>query len=359
MALAWPAVLLSVAVAGDGGQAWRLQWQPFTLSRRHRGGAVRRDAGLLVQLQHPDGRWGTGELAPLPERRRTGADPQDGGHLEVLRQDLDRLDAAAGANRLAQWLQNTACRHPCSGFALGSALLLLEGHASPAPGPCPLAPWPPVALLPPGADAVASVDMLLEQGCRCFKWKMAAWPWAEERQWLAQLLRRLALVGGELRLDANGGISRRDLPAWLAAAADPHVAWLEQPLAADDPALDELLRCPSLPPGVRLALDESLPHLAAVEQQLRSPPLTQPLLVLKPAQLGDPRRLRELLQQWPGRCVISTSYEGEAGRAVVHQLARLAAAGGSPLPGLAAGCDLQPGAAGGVQGAGQGLMDHG
>ena len=343
-----------MAVAGEADQAWRLRWQPFTLPRRHRRGAVRRDAGLLVQLRHPDGRWGTGELAPLPERQRAGADPLDGGHLEGLRQDLDRLDAAAGKSRLEQWLQNTACRHPCSGFALGSALLQLDGEIPPA-----VQPLPPVALLPPGPDAVASLDMLLEQGCRCFKWKMAAWPWAEERQWLAQLIHRLAMVGGELRLDANGGISRQDLPAWLAAAADPNVAWLEQPLAADDPALDQLLRCPSLPPGVRLALDESLSHLETVELLLRCPPITRPLLILKPAQLGDPQRLGELLLNWPGRCVISTSYEGEAGRAVVNHLARLAAAGGSPLPGLAAGCDLKPETAGGVQGVGQGLMRHG
>ena len=86
---------------------------------------------------------------------------------------------------------------------------------------------------------------------------------------------------------------------------------------------------------MQLALDESLANLDQVEHLLRAPPAGRPLLVVKPSQLGDPRRLAGLLRTWPGRCVVSSGFEGCLGQAVVHDLARLAAVGGSPAPGLA------------------------
>ena len=148
-------------------------------------------------------------------------------------------------------------------------------------------------------------------------------------------LAMVAPVAGQLRLDANGRLDAAALSHWLVAAADPHITWLEQPLAPSDPLLEPLLSSPPIP-GVQLALDESLAHLDQVEHLLRVPPNSRPLLVVKPSQLGDPRRLADLLRIWPGRCVVSSGFEGRFGRIVVHDLARLAAAGGSPAPGLGA-----------------------
>ena len=193
-----------------------------------------------------------------------------------------------------------------------------------------------MGLLPSGATALGVLEGGLARGWRCWKWKIGALPWREEQPLLAALLAMVTPVDGRLRLDANGRLDSAQLSHWLDAATDPHINWLEQPLAPRDPLLARLLCSPPIP-GVQLALDESLTNLDQVEDLLRGPPpINRPLLVIKPSQLGDPRRLAGLLRAWPGRCVVSSGFEGPLGRAVVHDLARLAAIGGSPAPGLGA-----------------------
>jgi len=323
---------------------WRLCWRPFSLWRWRRDGQQGRDQGLQVELEDPRGRKAAGEVSPLPERRRSGADPLHGDHLQALQRQLEPLDATAGRRHLDHWLRHTTCGHPCTAFAVGSALWRLEqqrhrhnapplsdGGDNPAADPA----WPTVGVLPAGPPALTALERGLARGWRCWKWKIGALPWRQEQPLLAALLSRLASVEGELRLDANGRLKAEELAPWLEAAADPRIRWLEQPLAPTDPLLERLLSSPPIP-DVQLALDESLTQLDQVEELLRAPPENRPLLVIKPSQLGDPRRLAGLLRAWPGRCVVSTGFEGPLGRAVVHDLARLAAVGGSPAPGLGA-----------------------
>ena len=324
---------------------WRLCWRPVSLRRRQRDGEQRHDPGLRVELEDPRGRQAAGEISPLPERRRSGADPLHGSHLQGLQRQLEHSGPAAGRQQLEHWFGPMACRHPCTAFALGSALWRLDQQchrhgAGSVPGgaggnPDAGHPWPTVGLLPSGATALTVLERGLARGWRCWKWKIGALPWREEQPLLLALLAMLAPVEGELRLDANGRLDAALLSHWLAAAADPRISWLEQPLAPTDPLLARLLNRPPIP-GVQLALDESLTQLDQVEDLLRAPPINRPLLVIKPSQLGDPRRLASLLGAWPGRCVVSSGFEGRLGQAVVHDLAKLAAAGGSPAPGLGA-----------------------
>lgn len=324
---------------------WRLCWRPLSLWRWRRDGEERHDQGLHVELEDPHGRQAAGEISPLPERRRSGTDPLHGGHLQALRRQLEPLDFMAGRRRLDRWLRHMARQHPCTAFALGSALWRLEQQrhrdsGGPLPdgaggNPAAGSAWPTVGLLPSGPLALTALERGLARGWRCWKWKIGALPWRQEQPLLAALLSRLASVDGTLRLDANGRLNATELSPWLEAAADPRIRWLEQPLAPTDPLLGRLLSSPPIP-DVQLALDESLTQLDQVEELLRAPPDNRPLLVIKPSQLGDPRRLADLLRAWPGRCVISTGFEGPLGRAVVHDLAMLAAVGGSPAPGLGA-----------------------
>ena len=324
---------------------WRLCWRPLCLRRWRRDGQQRQDRGLRLELADPHGRRAAGEISPLPERRRPGADPLHGGHLQALQRQLQHLDPAAGRRQLEHWLRPMACRHPCTAFALGSALWNLDqqrhrGGSGAMQGGAggnvdAGEPWPTVGILPSGATALTVLARGLAHGWRCWKWKIGALPWWQEQPLLAALLAMVAPVEGQLRLDANGRLSAADLPHWLNAATHPRISWLEQPLAPGDPLLERLL-CSPPSPGLQLALDESLAHLDQVEDLLQAPPVSKPLLVVKPSQLGDPRRLAHLLRAWPGCCVISSGFEGRLGQAVVRDLARLAAVGGSPAPGLAA-----------------------
>ncbi|SAY39188.1 enolase C-terminal domain-like protein [Candidatus Synechococcus spongiarum] len=329
---------------------WRLRWQPLPLRRWCRDGAQRHDPGLRLELDDPHGRQVAGEISPLPERRQSGADPLHGGHLQELQRQLESADLTAGRQKLERWLHRTACQHPCTAFALGSALWRLDqqGHShgagsmptgagtnTDAGSPDAEHPWPTVGLLPSGAAALTALERGLARGWRCWKWKIGALPWRQEQPLLAALLAMVTPVAGQLRLDANGRLDTAALSHWLEAAVDPRIGWLEQPLAPTDPLLERLLASSPIP-GVQLALDESLAHLDQVEHLLRAPPASEPLLVVKPSQLGDPRRLAGLLRAWPGRCVVSSGFEGRLGQAVVHDLAKLAAAGGSPAPGLGA-----------------------
>lgn len=318
---------------------WHLRWRPLSLRRWQRDGEQRHDQGLLLELEDPHGRRAAGEVSPLPERQQPGADPLHGGHLQVLQRQLQCLGPNGGRQEMERWLGHMAHQHPCTVFALASALWNLDqrgptrsgatgnGEAEP--------PWPTVGILPSGTMALTALERGLTHGWRCWKWKIGALPWREEQPLLAALLAMLAPMDGQLRLDANGRLGAATLFHWLDAATDPHISWLEQPLAPHDPHLECLLQSPPSP-GLQLALDESLTNLDQVEHLLQAPPISRPLLVVKPSQLGDPRRLAGLLVAWPGRCVISSGFEGRLGEAVVRDLARLAAAGGSPAPGLAA-----------------------
>jgi len=321
---------------------WRLGWEPLSLERWHRDGRQRQDHGLRLVLEDPSGRRGWGEMGPLPERQGRGADPCHGEHLQVLQNQLEHLGPLAGRACLEQWLVHMVRQHPCTSFALGSALWSLEPCHPGAPmtigadaGDHGIGknPWPTVGLLPAGAPALRALKRGIGKGWRFWKWKIGAQSWHEERPLLWELLALLEPVDGQLRLDANGRLAVAELPYWLEAATDPRISRLEQPPAPTDPHLNRLLHR-SARPGLLLALDESLTHVDQVEELLQNPPISQPLLVLKPSQLGDPRRIAQLLGTWPGRSVISTGFEGSLGRAVVVDLARLAAAGGSPAPGL-------------------------
>ena len=317
---------------------WRLRWRPLSLRRWQRDGEQRHDQGLRVELEDPYGQQGTGEISPLPERCRSGADPLDGSHLQGLQRQLEHVGPAAGRQKLEHWLRARACHHPCTVFALGSALWQLDqphGRHGAASTPSGAGhSWPTVGILPSGAAALTVLERGMARGWRCWKWKIGDLPWRQEQPLLTALLAMVAPVAGQLRLDANGCLDAATLSHWLAAAADPSISWLEQPLAPTDPLLERLLASPPVA-GVQLALDESLANLDQVEHLLRAPPASRPLLVVKPSQLGDPRRLAGLLRTWPGRCVVSSGFEGRLGQAVVHDLARLAAVGGSPAPGLA------------------------
>jgi O-succinylbenzoate synthase len=312
----------------------RLTWRRFALQLPRplatAWGTISRKRGWLLRLERADGAVGWGEAAPLD------------GELPPLWAVLAELELLGGST--AGWVERAAleqrltaggCPGPLA-FAIGAALADLDG--------LPRRRWrgaPASAVLLPAGEAVlpalrqwlvagAKPGESTPPGLPCpptFKWKVAVAADREERALLEQVLQELP-AAARLRLDANGGWDRSTAWRWAERlAAEPRLAWLEQPLAPSDSAgLCELAA--RLP----VALDESLqadPHLVA------SWPGWQ---VRRPSQEGDPRPLLAALEAGRPRLMLSTAFETGIGCRWLQHLAALQAEGPTPAaPGLAPG----------------------
>ena len=300
----------------------RLEWRPFQLPLLRplvtARGLLRAKRGWLLRLVTPAGAVGWGEAAPLD------------GDLGPLERALPPLAALPSLAALEAALPSLPL--PLA-FALGAALAELAGLPDrrwrPAPAPARLLPAGEAALA--ALAALAAAEPAAAPGSPpVFKWKVAVAPDAQERQLLEAVLRGLP-PGARLRVDANGGWDRPTAARWAERLVDePRLAWLEQPLAADDLAgvLALAERFPSMP----LALDESLALHPAWRRSW------QGWQVRRPSQEGDPRPLLAALEQGQPRLMLSTAFEtGIGGRWLAH-LAALQAEGPTPAaPGLAPG----------------------
>jgi O-succinylbenzoate synthase len=235
-------------------------------------GAWAERSGLLLRAEHPDGRVGWGEAAPIPW---FGTET-----LEEAAETLGRLGESPAADALAA----VPARCGCVRFALAQAL---EPEPAPAPNPARL---PVAALLPAGRAALEVLPGLLEAGFLCCKWKVGVGRPEDEWAMLDDLLSRLPAYV-RLRLDANGAWDRRTAERWLARCAERPVEFVEQPAAPGD--VDLLLGLAADYP-VTLALDESVASLASAQAwQDRG---WRGVFVLKPALAGP---LADLLA-WAG-----------------------------------------------------------
>lgn len=297
----------------------QLEWRPFRLPLLRplvtARGPLRAKRGWLLRLLTPEGAVGWGEAAPLD------------GDLGPLERALPALAVQPTVAALEAALPSLP--RPLA-FALGAALAELAG--------LPDRRWrlaPPAAQLLPAGEAALAVLAGLPAtatagGPPVFKWKVAVGAEAQERQLLELLLQRLP-SGSQLRLDANGGWDRPTAGRWAERlVGEPRLAWLEQPLAAEDRAglMALAQRFPSLP----LALDESLVLHPEWRGSWRG------WQVRRPSQEGDPRPLLAALEQGQPRLMLSTAFEtGIGGRWLAH-LAALQAEGPTPAaPGLAPG----------------------
>ena len=302
---------------------WRLERRPFRfrLSRAMvtAHGALTERRGWLLRLQSPEGRIGWGEAAPLEAAALTSlAWSRAWAALEVEgHTNRERLEALLPA------------LPPPLAFAVGAALAEVEGRVGAAGGGWRSAPES--AWLLPAGDPVPALLALPPRpagaaaGPFTVKWKVAVQPSDQELVWLEHLLALLP-PQARLRLDANGGWSRRVAFAWAERlAAEERLEWLEQPLPPEDlPGLEQLAR------GVPVALDESLRADPSLAQRW---PGWQ---VRRPAVEGDPRPLLAELEAGRPWRMVSTALETGIGRRWVHHLAALQACGPTPAaPGLA------------------------
>lgn len=250
--------------------------------------------GIIVRLEDESGRAGFGEIAPLPwPGTETLAEAE-----EICRKFGDVVEDAL--------LDEVPERFGCVRFALAQAR---ETRGKVAP----TTRLPVAALLPAGRAALPLLRQKLEAGFLAFKWKVGVGAPDDELGMLDDLLAQLP-AHAKLRLDANGGWTRRQAERWLARCAERPVEFVEQPVAPADE--DALLGLAADYP-VKLALDESVVRLAEARrwQALGWPGV----FVLKPALAGPLAGLAQWIRETKADVVLSSAIETALGRsAILH-----------------------------------------
>ena len=309
----------------------RLERREFTvpLSRplgTARGEMSSRD-GILVRVSD-GGRHGVGEAAPLP------------GWTESLAACRDALErAAAELPEGPDAALNAVDRdRPAARHALSLALADLRAARAGVPLYRYLGGASAVTAVPvnatvgdaPPAETARRASDAVDDGFDCVKVKVGARSVDADIQRL-RAVRDAVGRGVELRADANGAWSRERAERAFAAFADLGVAFVEQPLPADD--LDGHAALRSGPVGV--AIDEGV-GTHGVDAVLDAD--AADAVVLKPMALGGVDRARDaaLRARRVGVTpVVTTTVDAVVARtAAVHLAASLP---GLPACGLATG----------------------
>jgi o-succinylbenzoate synthase len=171
-------------------------------------------------------------------------------------------------------------------------------------------------LLPTGETALQSWQTAWERGSRTFKWKIGVAPIEDELQVFHRLVQALP-PSAQLRLDANGGLTRQQASRWLKVAQETGmVEFLEQPLPPEQfESLLEISDRYSTP----IALDESVATLKQLEDCYQRG--WRGIFVIKVAIAGSPRRLRQFCREHDIDAVFSSVFETAIGRQAALQLA--------------------------------------
>ncbi len=280
----------------DPGPPFRFSFEPyqyeFTQPLITAHGLWRVRAGILVCLEDAAGRQGWGEIAPVPW---FGSETLEEAR-DFCRQLSPRLDQTT--------IWGIPASLPACQFGLESALTAL--HQPPQ-----VPPLRYCGLLPTGVAALGVLPTLAYYST--LKWKIGVEPLAQELAVFARLIRVMA-PGTQLRLDANGSLTRETARVWLQACQGQPVEFLEQPLQ-DFQTMQRLAEEFATP----LALDESVASLGRLESCHRQG--WRGVMVVKPAIIGSPRQLKRLCQTYRLDVVFSSVFETPVGRRAALALA--------------------------------------
>jgi O-succinylbenzoate synthase len=278
--------------------------RPFRFPLQTHHGTWRDREGIIIRLKDDTGRVGWGEIAPLP-----WFGSEDQATALAFCQAWPPAFSPEAIFGIPPSLP--ACQ---VGFETAwDALKPVNQALDQLPQ---LQPAQICSLLPTGERALEAWPPLWQAGYRTFKLKIGVSP-LEQEQAQVIALRRSLPPEAKLRLDANGGLTEAEAPAWLALSDRLGIEFLEQPLP---PAQFETLMSLSQQYQTPLALDESV---ATVEQlQACFAQGWRGLFVVKAAIAGSPRQLRQFGQTHPVRFVFSTVFETSVGRQAILRLAQ-------------------------------------
>ncbi|EMA45913.1 chloromuconate cycloisomerase [Halococcus morrhuae DSM 1307] len=274
-------------------------------------GTIDTREGFLVTIDH-DGVRGVGEATPLP------------GWTESLDECRTALDRARDIDDWSAAL-DTLDGTPAARHGLALALADARSRAADLPlyrhlGGDPMNEIPVNATIGDGSadETVAEATAAVERGFETLKIKVGARAVAEDIERVAAVRNAIG-EDVELRADANGAWDRETARAAFDGFADAGLAYVEQPLPADDLAGHTDLRG-RLP----IALDESL-ATHSVERVLAAD--AADVLIVKPMALGGPDRARTaVLAARAAGCeaVLTTTIDGALARTgAVHVAASL------------------------------------
>jgi len=267
--------------------------------------------GIILRLIDETGQVGWGEIAPISwfgsETLEQAWDFCQQLPLEISTETIFSIPA-----------ELPACQ-----FGFESALEWGIGNSSPLPL-SPSLPLPSSAksqlaysyLLPAGEAALDSWQTPWNQGSRTFKWKIGVTQIEDELKVFDQLVQALP-ASTQLRLDANGGLSRQEAHQWLQASDEAGIVeFLEQPLTPKQ--FDGMLEMSTqyLTP---IALDESVATLDQLEVCYQRG--WRGIFVIKAAIAGSPKRLRHFCQKHDIDMVLSSVFETAIARQAALQLA--------------------------------------
>jgi len=258
--------------------AYRVYRRPLRRSLTTHHGTWQVRQGIIVRLIDAEGRWGLGEIAPLPD---FGSETLE--------------EAIAFCRSLPSWI--TAAQVgaipatlPATQFGFESALIMGQSP----PGTASAAGFPKRAiayLLPTGKAALTHWQSAWREGARTMKWKIGVAPAEQEIQWLQALVEQMP-ADVCLRLDANGGLDWERANQWLTVCdrlvttAQAQIEFLEQPLP---PAQFDQLLALSQRYQTPLALDESVANLSQLQTCYRQG--WRGVVVIKAAIAGFPSQL--------------------------------------------------------------------
>ncbi len=266
--------------------------------------------GILLYLKNEQGQTGWGEIAPLSD---FGSETLTEA-IQFCQQFPPQITT--------ETIFEIPNRLPACQFGFESVLANLQQPFKPIPA------LKFCGLLPTGKTALTTWNRLYNQGYLTLKWKIGVQPVQEElsifKQLIDQIIQTLSSDAEPLllRLDANGGLTEETAKQWLQICdgldrVHPvQVEWIEQPLKVNKL---QLMLDLSHHYTTSIALDESVASLQQLQDCYHQG--WTGIVVIKPAIIGSPQKLREFCQTYPIKPVFSSVFETPIGQKSALQLA--------------------------------------